>query len=613
MPYTANKKPSGLDAASTVAATDFLVIEKSGTGSVQKATTDQLTAQVFAQKGVNASGSGSERVVVNDAGTLKDITLNNIVPDLAITNAKVASSANIVDTKLATISTSGKVANSATTATSANTPNAIVARDGSGNFTAGTVTANSFVGTLTGNVNGNISGTIVGNSDTTTKWQTARNLSLTGDVTATLASVDGTAAVSAAATLANSGVSAGTYNDNAAQVRPFTVDVKGRVTAVGAAVPIAVDQTAVTGASYKKDARVATTAALSVSYVAGSQGVGATVTSTVTQVLTLDGVSPIVGDRVLVKDQASALQNGIYTVTNVGSVSTPWILTRATDADSSTEASATVVSVREGTANGGKIFASSFKASDTVGSAAQDFRELITARSDGKLDPTKINGQGYIFVQTLYHTSSTTFAKASYPWLRAIRVKCQGGGGGGGSAATTAAGEVAIGGSGGGGGYAESFITNIAGLAASETVTVGNGGAGGAATTNGASGAIGGTSSFGALVSASGGEPGGAGNNASVSTTPYIKGGSGGGLYVTGDLPIQGSTGHMGMAVVATAAFSGNGGDSVLGVGAARAFNSVGFSAYRGGGGSGAASQQSISSRAGGAGGPGIVIIELYA
>lgn len=52
----------------------------------------------------------------------------------------------IVDTYLATIATAGKVSNSATTAASANTASAIVARDGSGNFSAGTITA-----ALTGN------------------------------------------------------------------------------------------------------------------------------------------------------------------------------------------------------------------------------------------------------------------------------------------------------------------------------------------------------------------------------------------------------------------------------------------------------------------------------
>lgn len=76
-----------------------------------------------------------------------------------IVNADINASAGIVDTKLATISTSGKVSNSATTATSSNTNSAIVARDGSGNFSAGTVSAN-----LTGNVTGNVTG----NADTAT-------------------------------------------------------------------------------------------------------------------------------------------------------------------------------------------------------------------------------------------------------------------------------------------------------------------------------------------------------------------------------------------------------------------------------------------------------------
>jgi hypothetical protein len=55
-------------------------------------------------------------------------------------NADVSASAAIVDTKLATISTASKVANSATTATSTNTNGAIVARDGSGNFVTSTGT-----------------------------------------------------------------------------------------------------------------------------------------------------------------------------------------------------------------------------------------------------------------------------------------------------------------------------------------------------------------------------------------------------------------------------------------------------------------------------------------
>ena len=88
------------------------------------------------------------------------------IADSAVTSAKIAvgaivnddinASAGIVDTKLATIATASKVSNSATTAASANTASAIVARDASGNFTAGTITATTFVGALTGTASGNL-------------------------------------------------------------------------------------------------------------------------------------------------------------------------------------------------------------------------------------------------------------------------------------------------------------------------------------------------------------------------------------------------------------------------------------------------------------------------
>jgi hypothetical protein len=65
------------------------------------------------------------------------------ITNLSIVDADIANAAAIADTKLATISTGGKVANSATTATSANTANAIVARDGSGGFSTTSVTAST--------------------------------------------------------------------------------------------------------------------------------------------------------------------------------------------------------------------------------------------------------------------------------------------------------------------------------------------------------------------------------------------------------------------------------------------------------------------------------------
>jgi hypothetical protein len=63
-------------------------------------------------------------------------------------------------------------------------------------------------------------------------------------------------------------------------------------------------------------------------------GVGATLTNAGTQAaFTADGIAVPLGSRVLVYNQTNAVQNGVYTLTTVGSGSTNWVLTRATDAD----------------------------------------------------------------------------------------------------------------------------------------------------------------------------------------------------------------------------------------------------------------------------------------
>lgn len=74
-----------------------------------------------------------------------------------------------------------------------------------------------------GSINGS-SGSCTGNLATATKWATGRTIALTGDVTGTSGSFDGSGNLSFSASLANSGVTAGTY-------LKVTVDAKGRVTA----------------------------------------------------------------------------------------------------------------------------------------------------------------------------------------------------------------------------------------------------------------------------------------------------------------------------------------------------------------------------------------------
>jgi hypothetical protein len=83
---------------------------------------------------------------------------------------------------------------------------------------------------------------------------------------------------------------------------------------------------------------VATTGNLTATYDNGTDGVGATLTNSGTQeALEIDGVAMTVADRVLVWQQTSGVQNGVYVVTTVGDGSTNWVLTRSSDANTSSE------------------------------------------------------------------------------------------------------------------------------------------------------------------------------------------------------------------------------------------------------------------------------------
>lgn len=102
------------------------------------------SAGSFAFEGSTDNASETFLTVVDPTAdrtiTLPDAT-GTVVLSGAIVNADINASAAIADTKLATIATAGKVSNSATTATNNNVNSAIVSRDGSGNFSAGTITA----------------------------------------------------------------------------------------------------------------------------------------------------------------------------------------------------------------------------------------------------------------------------------------------------------------------------------------------------------------------------------------------------------------------------------------------------------------------------------------
>jgi hypothetical protein len=104
----------------------------------------------------------------------------------------------------------------------------------------------------------------------------------------------------------------------------------------------------------KQECQGATVAALAAStYANGSSGVGATITLTVAAVLILDGYTPGLNDRLLIKNQADATENGIYTLTTVGvALGAQAVLTRSTDFNQSSDGiEGAFVFVQNGTVN----------------------------------------------------------------------------------------------------------------------------------------------------------------------------------------------------------------------------------------------------------------------
>lgn len=124
--------------------------------------------------------------------------------------------------------------------------------------------------------------------------------------------------------------------------------------------------------SWKNPVRVATTAALpACTYSNGTSGVGATLTGNSNGALSAqNGVTLTVGQSVLVKTQATAANNGIYTLTQVGDGSHPFILTRRADADTAAEVQGAVVAVEEGTSDPDSVWKCTTNATIVVGTSS---------------------------------------------------------------------------------------------------------------------------------------------------------------------------------------------------------------------------------------------------
>lgn len=251
----------------------------------------------------------------------------------------------------------------------------IIPIGGNGAF-ADLVSAQTIAGTKT--FSSAIVGSITGNSATATALANAQNITLTGDASGT-ASFNGTATASIATTLANSGVTAGTYTK-------VTVNAKGLATSGAQALisDLGAPTTAVSFGSQQitnladpTSAQMAATKNYVDSVAQGlsvkaSVAVATTANITLSGLQTIDGYTTLAGDRVLVKNQSAPANNGIYIA-----ASGAW--TRAVDMSTWAETMGAFTFVEDGTAQADSGWVSTTQAGGTLGTTPINFTQFSGA------------------------------------------------------------------------------------------------------------------------------------------------------------------------------------------------------------------------------------------
>ena len=226
-----------------------------------------------------------------------------------------------------------------------------------GNVT-GNVTGN-ITGIVTGNVTGNVTGDVTGNITASSGTSTFTNVTINGDLdmnagtSATITNLASPTNTNDAATkgyvdtadATKLSLSGGTMSGAIAMGAAKITGLADPTAAQDAATKIYVDNS-VQGLDAKASCRAGTTANITLS---GAQ--------------TIDGVSVIAGDRVLVKDQTSAAENGIYVAAASG-----WV--RSADANTWDELVNAYSFVEDGTANANNGFVASIVSGGALGSTA---------------------------------------------------------------------------------------------------------------------------------------------------------------------------------------------------------------------------------------------------
>lgn len=406
--YVKGNGTSPMTASSTVPTTDL-------SGTVTNA---QLTNSSVTFNGVTVSLGGS--------GTIP-ITLSNA---LTIGTGLVGTSYNgsapvtiTIDSTVATL-TGTQTLTSKTMSGASNTfssiPNSALTNSTISGVALGSNLNSLTIGTGLSGTSYNGSGSVTVAIDSTvvtlTGSQTLTNKAISGS-TNTLTNIANASLTNSSLTIGTTTISLGATSLTLGGLTSLTL-TQNPTTALQAATKQYVDA-AVSNVNYHAACNYATTADLgSVTYSNGTSGVGATLTNAGVQVaLVIDGhtftaTDVTNGARILVKNESSGQYNGVYVLTNQGSILTNWSMIRATDYDQTGTgqneiAPGDTMYVISGTTNGGTQWVQTTDFPITIGTTPLSFSQIAGPGA-------YTAGTGLTLTGTQFSISNTTVTAGAY-------------------------------------------------------------------------------------------------------------------------------------------------------------------------------------------------------
>ena len=333
--------------------------------TVNSTTIGATTPSTGAFTTISASGNITANIIGNVTGNLTGNVTGNLAGNVTSSGSNSFASATI---------SGGTIDN---TTIGATTPSTIQGT---------TITATvGFVGGLTGNVVGNVTGNLTGNVTAATGTSTFNNVTVSGTLTGTL--TGNVTAASGTSTFNNVTISGGldmdagtvaTITNLATPTNPGDAATKGYVDTADAlklalsggtmSGAIAMGTSKITGMGDPTSAQDAATKNYVDNTAQGLDAKASCVAATTANITlsapqTVDGVSVLTGDRVLVKDQTTTANNGIY-------VAAAGTWSRATDADTWVELTSAFTFVEAGTVNADNGFVCTVDPGGTLGSTA---------------------------------------------------------------------------------------------------------------------------------------------------------------------------------------------------------------------------------------------------